>query len=317
MPRFVPPRPGVWAAVLVGLGLLLVAGLSATAAAATTGSSSAGLALNAGGLLTVNLTAYDANGSALRYAMDGNFAPLITALPVNASTEQTILSQIELAENTPILSSYFGNHDGSVSTGETIAFVSLIMSEAKLIPAGSLTGTTSFSLTMDGTRATSAQLAAVQFSGAEGADTSTAPILASTTLLYQFSLGSSAHLLTFTTIVPTVANQLPTLGTQVAVSFATPAAVTITQTSGLQSVTVHNDVWGIGSASLQGTYDPLASNSVVIAFEPSYPTGYLVLTGVVIGGVVGAGAGLWYFRRRRRLAAARSSGGGVGPSGSA
>ena len=115
----------------------------------------------------------DPNGSTLRAAMDGNFAPLVDSLPINATEQATILSAISLQESGLVGSLLFGNRDGTVEANEVTMFETLIQDAGT---AFSSTGISSanFSLTglvaleLDGSAATSTKLGGVAFTGAVG-----------------------------------------------------------------------------------------------------------------------------------------------------
>ncbi|MCI4344705.1 MAG: hypothetical protein L3J87_03675, partial [Thermoplasmata archaeon] len=87
--------------------------------------------------LGVSLSLSDGNGSALRYAIDGNFTPFVEGLPVNASTRSSILNTLNQTENSPFLAGFFGNRDGHVDAGEVTQFSALLKQEARLLPSAS------------------------------------------------------------------------------------------------------------------------------------------------------------------------------------
>ena len=164
------PRPPVRAIVLA---LLLTGALAAPPALGASGDLSVTIARDGGA--SVALTLVDANGSALRYAMDGNFTPLVDLLPVSASQQASYLAAVELAESSPLSSSYFGNHDGQVASGEVALFESLVLNEATLLPTGSVVGASTVVLNLNGVAATAGRLAQVAFLGATGPDSSASP----------------------------------------------------------------------------------------------------------------------------------------------
>ncbi|MGI0132450.1 MAG: hypothetical protein ACREDK_05090 [Thermoplasmata archaeon] len=309
------------------LGAVLVVAIAAPLATAASTGAGVTLTLGSNGSVTATLRLDDPNGSALRYAMDGNFSPLIEALPINTSQKATYLTEIGFAESSPLLSSYFGNHDGQVSSGEVALLETLVMNEASLLPSGTFTGTGTVVLRLNGAAATNGHLASVVFDHAEGADASPAPVTVVTTLTYELPYGSGDQNLTFGIHLPGPLVGLPTpgLAPEVNVSLTTPAPTTIGATSGLTGVAVTNDVWGWGGASVAGTYDPVSNGTVTVLFHPSFPTGDVALGA---GAAVAIGAvGLLLLRRRRRSRIPRippgalsSSSGAtdekVGPSGS-
>lgn len=278
------------------------------------------LSVSTSGTITVALDADMANGSALRYAMDGNFTPLIDSLPVNASQRASLLSEIALAESSFLSSSYFGNHDGNVSAGEVTLFESLINNQAKLLPTGSITGAGTVVLALNGVPATNGKLTGIDFSGAVGPDTSSAPITVSSGLAYTAPYGSGSQNLTFGVHLPSLFAGVPgTSAAAVEVAVSTPVATTISSATGLSGTVVSNDLLGWGSASASGSYAPAENGTVTILFHPSFPTGDVVIGAAVVAGL--AGVALVLLRRHRRARASRPSpppsDEKVGPSGSA
>lgn len=76
----------------------LVRGPSARALPAV-GTSALSVTLQNDGTLLGTIVVWDPNGSALRYAIDGDFQPLVNALPVNASTRSGILANLNATES--------------------------------------------------------------------------------------------------------------------------------------------------------------------------------------------------------------------------
>ena len=286
-------RPGLLA--LVAAVLLLVPGPAAGA--------SVSLRLDSSGSMSLALTATVSNGSALRSAMDGDFAPLLELAIPNASQRSAVLAQINASESNPLLGLLFGNRDGTVTGTEVTTFQGLLTQESQLLPAGSLSGTTAVGLTLDGNAPTSAQLTSIAFLGAPGPDTSTAPIDVTTSLAYRFALAGGAHTLAFTINLTSVAIPLGVLATAVNLSATLPAATSVTGTTGFDSVTTSNDVFGWGSPSVSGAFTPSTHSTLSVAFSPAFPTGdvLLVVPPIVVVVVVGV---LWARRRARRRAAA-------------
>ena len=276
--------------------LLAAALLLPTAASAASGS--VDLALSSGGALAVDATVVDPNGSALRYAMDGNFTPLLDLAVADPAQRATILGEIEIAESTPLLGSYFGNHDGTVEASEAARFAGLLEQQASLLPPTGLTGGSAVALTLDGANATSAKLTAIAFLNATGPDTSAAPVTVTTSLGYQFAYGSGDHVLalTFAAAFPGA----PTTGTSVDVALTTPAATAIHGTAGFSAgASVANDPWGLGSGHLAAGFEPGNATRASVDFGPAFPTAYVVLGIAAAAGVAIAVLGLRRRARRR------------------
>jgi hypothetical protein len=307
--------------VLAAVSLLAVAALlpALGTSAPTPG---VGLMLGSDGSITTQLTTVDPNGSALRYAMDGNFEPLVYALPGNNSTKATLLATINATESNPLLAGLFGDHDGQVDAYVDVPrFQSLILNEAKLIPSSTLIGALNISL--DATPATTVTLQGVSFSGAEGPDSSIQPIGISATLLASFAWSGvdASHVLEVAWNLPALVGNLSVGAAAVNLSFTTPNAVTIVSATGMAGTQIENDPLGWGPARVSGEYTPLAGHVVTIDFGPAFPTGDALLLGAV---AVAAGAiiGTILVRRRRGRSPSGApppgpldgGGPGVGPS---
>jgi hypothetical protein len=265
--------------------------------------SSVALALGSDGALTISLAAVDANGSALRYAMDGNFTALVDSFPMNDSARASLLQRIDALESTPIVSAYFGNRDGSVDASEVASFTALLEQGAQYLPSGSLTGGALFSVRLDGANASSARLTGVAFAGAVGSDSSTQPVTATSTLTDQFALGSGTHSLRLSVGVAIPAAPIVAISA-VPLTFETPPAMAVTFVSGLNSGSTSNDAFGWGPSKTSG-YLPAATNeTVVIDFGPAFPLGDAVLAGGALAAIAAVGAVLWVRQRRRARAAA-------------
>jgi hypothetical protein len=292
-------RSGALVALLLGLVLTVPAAARATGLAT-------GLVIGSDGTVSIAVTVVDPNGSALRYAMDGNFSPIVDGLTTNTTQRTTILAEITTAERTPILDSFFGNRDGSVTDAEAALFSSLVRQELSAIPVSSLSGSSSVAFRLDGAAPTSVVLSSLTFLNASGPDASPAPITIQTTGVDTFPYGSGAHQLQLTlNTTPTNVN-VSLLTGDVAVTITTPAATTITSTHGFASASVTNDPWGWGAASLHGTVAPASNAQVGVNFGPSFPTGDVVIAAVVGAALASAVVLLWRRARRRRATAAEA-----------
>ncbi|MCI4370780.1 MAG: hypothetical protein L3J81_05585, partial [Thermoplasmata archaeon] len=175
MSRRTPVAPAA-----VVLGLLLASGL----AAAT--NPSAGVTVGTNGDVNVALSIVDPNGSALRYAMDGNFTAIVDLLPGNVSSHAALYAELEGAESSPFLAGLFGNRDGTVEPGEVSMFEDLLRSETGTRPSTLFTGTGFLSMSLNGNPPGSGQITGITFLGGPGPDTSTAPVTVITSLSEQF-----------------------------------------------------------------------------------------------------------------------------------
>lgn len=298
-------RRAPWVLLLICLAALLIPGELPSAHGSAPGPG-ATLTLGSDGSLSTALETVIANGSALRYAMDGNFAPLVASLPGTNLSRMALLAEINLTESNPLLAGLFGDHDGRVDAAVDVAhFQSLITTEARLIPLSTLTGF--LNLTLDSHGPLSETLQAVSFSNAVGPDSSAATIgvTATVALSFAWSGTGSAHTFELSWNLPSILGNLTIPVQPVNISFVTPAAVTITSVTGLDALQVSNDPLGWGSASAAGHYTPVPGHNVVVRFGPAFPTGYVVLVSV-IGVAVGAGAFIWLLRRRTRRRVATS-----------
>jgi hypothetical protein len=299
--------------------LVLLAAVPTTLGSSPT--SGISLALGSDGSLTTELTTVIANGSALRYAMDGFFGPLVKLLPGTNASKASLLAEINATEDNPIFAGLFGDRDGRVNSLDVTRFESLVSSESKLIPVSTITGV--INLTMDARGPTSLALQSVSFSNAIGLDNSSAPIGVDTNLLVTFSWSGDGNSHTFEVAwnLPSILGNLSLSVPAVNVSFTTPDAVTIASVTGLNDTRTSNDPFGWGSASTSGQYTPLPGHTVVIKFGPSFPTGDALIIGALVGAAA-LGLGVVLIRRRRRRRAipvppaGPSSDGpsGVGPS---
>jgi hypothetical protein len=265
-------------------------------ASGSTPASGISLTLASNGTLAAGLDTVVANGSALRYAMDGNFTPLVEALPGTAASKSALLAEINATE--ALLPGAFGDHDGVVNAVDLQRFESLLMTESKDIPVSSITGL--LNVTLDGKAPFSDQLQGITFSNALGPDPSPAPIGVSADLALAFSWSGVGHAHTFEVAwnLPSILGNLSLPVPAVNVSFGTPAAVTITSVTGLNGTRISNDPLGWGAGSASGQYTPLPGRDVVIKFGPSFPTGDALIIGAVVV-AAGVGVGVWLLRRRR------------------
>ncbi|MCI4334441.1 MAG: hypothetical protein L3K04_02250 [Thermoplasmata archaeon] len=275
----------------VTLGLLL----PELAPVASATSTPVVLQLSSGGSLTSNITVQLANGSALRYALDGNFSPLLDELPISGSNRSTYEAEIAGFEGNPFTAGLFGNRDGTVEPYEVTDFEQLVQQEARLLPVSVLTGGVAFQLTIDGQAASSASVQGIGISGGLGADTSTLPVEVSLLTVYTYSLSGNSHTLGLSWTLPPL---LITPLLNFDVSFSTPAGDSITGSSGFGSTSVQNDLLGFAPGKFDGQLQPSGSGSASVHFAPSFPLGTFLLVAGVVG--VAALACLLLLRRARR-----------------
>jgi hypothetical protein len=290
--------------------LVLTAGAPATSASAP--SSGIGLTLSGNGTLTAGVGTVVSNGSALRYAMDGDFGPLVDSLPGTNASRKAVLMDINDTEL--VLPGAFGDHDGRVNSLDLQRFESLIQSESSHIPVSAITGL--LNVTMDGKGPVSDLLQSITFSNALGLDNSSAPMGVTANLAVTFVWSGVSHSHSFVVAwnLPSILANLSLPVPAVNVSFNTPTAVTITSVTGLNGTRISNDPLGWGSASASGQYTPLPGHTVVIKFGPSFPTGDALIIGAVAV-VAGVLLGLFLLRRRRRRRQGPSPPPGLGSHG--
>lgn len=289
-----PRRNARWAQVaLLVLGAVLAFGPIPAAGASVSGT------IDAGGSLRLVLSGNDSNGASLRSAMDGNFTPLLDALPLNATTLATVTSELDAAESSILFSTLFGNRDGNVEASEVTQFTTLLLQESQLLPAGTFTPTAFLSLTLDGAAPTSSQLVSLTFLNATGPVTSTAPVGVSVELDYGFSESGSSHTLSAGTNLTGANLDLALFTGAVSAGLSLPAGTSVTSAVGFESVDVHNDPYGWAGPSVSGTFAPGTDTRVAVSFGPAFPTGDVLLAvpPLAIVGIVGA---LLLVRHRRR-----------------
>jgi hypothetical protein len=289
--------------------LLLVASVPVTLGSAP--SSGISLALASDGSVTAGLEIAVANGSALRYAMDGYFGPLVDLLPESNASKAALLAEINATEDNPVFAGLFGDRDGQVNALDVSRFQSLINSESRLIPVSTITGV--LNVTMDGKGPSTLSLQDVTFTSAIGPDDSTAPIGVVAAVLLDFSWSGigNAHTFQVAWNLPAILGNLSLPTANVNVSFTTPAAITITSVSGLNDLRTSNDPFGWGSGSTSGQYTPAPGHTIVIKFGPSFPTGDALIIGVV---VIAAGVTVGLLVRRRRRGRRKTPVPASGPS---
>ncbi|MCI4323099.1 MAG: hypothetical protein L3K03_03610 [Thermoplasmata archaeon] len=297
-----PSRRGaIWRAITVGsvVALLLVGAPLASALPALPSYAGVDLTLATNGTLTIAVTSQVTNGSALRFAMDGNFTPLLGVLQLNASETAKIVGTINGLESSPFTASLFGNRNGQVSAYEVTTFESLIGRESSLVPKGLLGGTGVLPSTLDGAPPLSESVGSVLFTGATGSDTSTAPIGVQVQSSDAFDFAGSTHTLTLGS--PSLPFGLPG-SLDLNLSFTTPAGEMITGVSGTTTDHVSNDPLGWGAASMHGTVVAATNSSVTVEFQNAPPVGTIaiILGSLAVGGLV---AGGWLWRRRARAPA--------------
>ncbi|MCI4350264.1 MAG: hypothetical protein L3K15_01950 [Thermoplasmata archaeon] len=292
---------------LAVLAVLLAEGIpwSAGTAVATAGSASASVTIQYLGpyQLNVALGLTDANGSALRSAIDGNFTPFVDTLPINSSTRSSILAMINTSEQNPFLAGFFGNRDGRVEAGEVTQFESLLANGLKLVPSSSFLNPTFVRVSLDGANPTSSLVGAFGFPGAVGADSSAAPLEIEVNVTDGFASATSgsAHTIGLGWSAPAGLGLI--VNPTIQFTAQTPAATAIKGTTGLTGVSVRNDIWGWGTSSASGTFDPATSGNVTVSFENAFPVGDLLIATAVVAPILAVGV-VWVIRRYRRARAA-------------
>jgi hypothetical protein len=278
----------------------LLALLLLSSAGAVADGPGAHLSVGTDGSVGIALSIADPNGSALRYAMDGNFSPLIAAIPGNASSHASILAQVELAESSPFLAGLFGNHDGTVEPSEVGLFEGLLRDEAGSIPSAALTGGGILNLTLNGHSPGSASFDGVTFSGAPGPDTSSAPITVTSSTTDAFLPEGTSGTIGIAWNLMAGGGLIAAAVPNVTLSVTTPAGTAITSTSGIQGANVANDLLGYGSPTASGLIGTSPTGTASIAFHPAFPLGD-VLIGVGLAAALAVlGVFLWRRRVRRK-----------------
>ncbi|HEV2448973.1 MAG TPA: hypothetical protein VGU43_01010 [Thermoplasmata archaeon] len=306
------PRRRRWRSLVAlpaaALAAVLLVGMPA-AALVPPGPSPVSFILNPNGSLLANLTVEIPNGSLLRYAIDGNFTPLLNALPISAANRSNYEAQIAFLESNPFTAGDFGTNSGTVSSGEVGVFDRLVLQESAYLPSGALTGGFVFAMTLDGQKPSSASLQAFYALDALGPDSSAAPLNVSVTTQYSFPISGSSHTLGFSWTLPPL---LLSAYLDFDVTFLTPAGDTITGSSGFGLTAVHNDVYGFSPGKFTGTLTPSGNGSANVEFGPAFPLGtILIVAAVVAAGAIGIGFLLLRGRRRRRASLSTSP---AGPS---
>lgn len=286
--------------LLVAAVVAVLVGAVGPGARASSPSNGIALSLSSQGVVAAGLTATVPNGSALRYAMDGYFAPLVDSLPISNASKASILSAINASESNPLTAGLFGSRTGTVDAVDVERFQSLVISEAKLIPLSTFTGV--LNVTLDASTPAGEVLEAIAFSNAEGPDRSSASIgtTATLSLTFVWSGVGKSHTFQIAWNLPSLLGNLSLPVSPVNLSFGTPDAITITSVSGLNATRISNDPFGWGPASVSGQYTPLPGHTVVIRFGPSFPTGDVLVGGAIAAAVILAVAFLLLRRRRRR-----------------
>lgn len=281
----------------------LLALLLLSSAGAVASGPSAHLGLGTDGSVGVDLSIVDPNGSALRYAMDGNFSPIIAAIPGNASTRASVLAQVELAESSPFLAGLFGNHDGTVEPSEVGLFEGLLRDETGSLPSAALTGGGILNLTLNGHAPGSATFDGVAFTGAPGSDTSTAPITVTTSTTDAFLPEGTSGTLGLAWNLTAGGGLLAAAIPNVTLSVTAPAGTAITSTSGIQGASVANDWLGYGSPTATGIIGVSPTGTASLAFHPAFPLGNVLIVVGVAAAVAVLGVFLWRRRVRRNRGA--------------
>ncbi len=294
-------RLTVRTALVVALPLVVAVaalGLPSASRAASLPVAGVNFSVAANGTISASLTSVLANGSALRFAMDGDFNPLIDALPLTAAQRSTLLATLNATETNPLFAGLFGDHDGQVDYPVDVArFQALLSAEASLFPAGAFTGIVN--ITLDGQLPSSETFGAVRFLGAAGPNSSSAPIAIQGTLTASFTSGGAGvpHTFRLGWNLPALLSNLSPPASSANFSLTTSAAQSIGSVAGLTQVTIANDPFGWGPASVSGHYVPAPGHNVTIQFGPAFPTGYALIVG---GAAVALGVSVGLLARRRR-----------------
>ena len=277
----------------VGLVVLLV-GLPSTGRAASVNGT-----VSSTGSLALTISGTDPNGSGLRYAMDGNFSPLVDGLPINASAKSTLLAAINAQESGLAGAILFGNRDGSVEANEVTMFETLLQDATQFFPSSSLTPAAAVLLTLDGHAPTGSHLGAIDFTGAIGPDRSGAPIGISVAVTYDFSTSGDSHVLTLGTNLSGLALGASLIVPSIDINLTFPSGTTVTSTSGFSSQTTDSDALGWSSPTVDGTFAPADASNVTVAYGPAFPLGDALLIGIPLV-ILGCVAAFLLLRRRRR-----------------
>jgi hypothetical protein len=256
--------------------------------------------ISGAGALSMIVGGADTNGSALRYAMDGNFAPLVSLLPINASEKASVLSTITAEESGIAGALLFGNRDGTVEPEEVTTFETLLNDAGAALPTRTFTSTTLVALTLDGAGPATAKLDGISFSNAVGPDASSAPIGVTVTLDYQFPSSGTSHTLRLGTNITGLGIGLSLVAPTIDVNLTLPGGTAVTGSSGFSSLSVTPDTWGWSSPSIAGTYSPGTTMNVSLSYGPAFPTGDTLLVVVPLAIIAGAVVFVLWRRRHRR-----------------
>jgi hypothetical protein len=232
-------------------------------------------------------------------AMDGNFAPFIDALPLNASTKMRALSEIALLENQTLTVGLFGDHDGVVNAVDLARFESLIQQSSRFLRRTPATSGVGLFLSLDGQPPSSTTFDGTTFLNALGPVSSSSPITINSQLTYQLTLSGGSHILLIrlpsNLLLSNASGVLPV----VQISFQAPAGMSITGVAGLNRETSTNDFFGWNAPRANGSFTPGSTSNVTFRFGPAFPWGdILVVVPPVAAGAGGVG-GYWLFRRRK------------------
>ena len=303
-------RPAAIVALAALVALLAPIGLGAAvpSARATTliPGATASFSIGSDGTTGSSVSFVDPNGSPFRFAMDGNFSPLVASLGLNGTASAGVLAAVAAAKGNPLTAGYFGNGDGTAEPAEVGLFESLILEETRFLPSTPLVSTAGVAVTLDGAPPTSESLAGVGFGGAAGADTSIAPMTIWVNLTLHFPYSGSSHTVLVAWTLPG-GIPLPLPVAQVNVSLSTPDGTRVTAVTGLSDVTMTNDPLGYGPGGVRGAFVPGSGSNVSIEFSAAFPLGDVLILGISGAVVAAVVVGLLIRRRRRRKREAASA----------
>ena len=218
------------------------------------------------------------NGSAVRYAMDGNFSVLIESS--NLSPEQKVLlyNYTSLLKTDPRFKMLLGNEDGVVTEQEIENFENLIKEGSKISSSQMyFFSEYLFTITIDNREPFDMKIMNIDFGGAQGPVNSTKSITTELYVIYNFFMRDlNEHVLIITRRV-----EFQNYESLILFKFVTMKQWHIKDFRGLKNVEVVNDYWGLESSSINGEVD-LTSPLIGISIKKASPTFLYWITAIVI-----------------------------------